>query len=256
MKEDSLHSQRQDRLTSHSVNRTRLPRPGAPSSILVSYRLSLAAHPVVTRDVSARLRVLRTVPASPRPRACERDRQGIIGCPVNRWTMQHNTESGRTRELSCLCARSNPLDPLRNLRFLGRGAGICAGSRRPVAAFVPGMPRQQHADTEPEAPSQPAGGASRRSRWPAVRLQTVRAEPLARSTHRFGSESSRGCEGSSASFEGGEISSLSPGSLSPGHLVSPSRARRTSEQRATCLRWAGDLHVRLGGVPCGTLVPR
>lgn len=145
MKEDSLHSQRQDRLTSHSVNRTRLPRPGAPSSILVSYRLSLAAHPVVTRDVSARLRVLRTVPASPRPRACERDRQGIIGCPVNRWTMQHNTESGRTRELSCLCARSNPLNPLRNLRFLGRGAGICAGSRRPVAAFVPGMPRQQRA---------------------------------------------------------------------------------------------------------------
>ena len=111
MKEDSLHSQRQDRLTSHSVNRTRLPRPGAPSSILVSHTLSLAAHPVVTRDVSARLRVLRSVPASPRPRTCERDRQGIIGCPVNRWTMQHNTESGRTRELSYLCARSNPLNP-------------------------------------------------------------------------------------------------------------------------------------------------
>jgi hypothetical protein len=255
MKEDSLHSQRQDRLTSHSVNRTRLPRPGAPSSILVSYRLSLAAHPVVTREVSARLRVLRTVPASPRPRACERDRQGIIGCPVNRWTMQHNTESGRTRELSYLCARSNPLNPRAKSEISRAGSRHLRRIASTCRCFRPGDVAPTTRDTEPEAPSQPAGGASRRSRWPAVRLQTVR-KPLARSTHRFGSESSRGCEGSSASFEGGEISSLSPGSLSPGHLVSPSRARRTSEQRATCLRWAGDLHVRLGGVPCGTLVPR
>jgi hypothetical protein len=36
IKEDSSHSQRQDRFTSHSVNRTRLPRPGAPSSFVVT----------------------------------------------------------------------------------------------------------------------------------------------------------------------------------------------------------------------------
>jgi len=62
-----------------------------------------------------------------------------------------------------------------------------------------------------------------------------------RSARRSGAEASRGC-GRCARNRASPA--VSPGSSSPGHLTVTHRARIASEQRDTCLRRAGDLHVR------------
>jgi hypothetical protein len=89
-------------------------------------------------------------------------------------------------------------------------------------------------DAEPRAPSHAKRGASLRSRWPARGCKHCNAH-LAKALQRFGSDSSRGLQ--DLARERADVRPwiwVSPYSMSPGHLIVTPRARRTSEQRATC----------------------
>lgn len=108
-----------------------------------------------------------------------------------RWAMQHNFVDQVALANSRVSARD--LIPS-STSFGGEPA------RRRIAltfcCFRLGDAAPTTRDTEPRAPSRPTGGASRRSRWPARGCRQCTKPTLAGGCmHRFGSESSRGCEG-------------------------------------------------------------
>jgi hypothetical protein len=134
---------------------------------------------------------------------------------IRRWAMQHNLRKIRSHSATLVSLRVMSARRRTTLAFRCFRLGDAASTTR---------------DGEPRAPSHAKRGASLRSRWPARGCKHCNAH-LAKALQRFGSDSSRGLQVRTRERVDCWVS---PYSMSPGHLTVTPRARRTSEQRATC----------------------